>query len=555
MSRAEKNRRNFKRYKCGQPAKVSSNGRTLNAEIVDYSLSGLKLLFEDSPPVKDGDSLRVENKELLYPADGRVVWSRKVREGLMAGFSRSARKGLLKHYLLPDVLHGLRRSFATGMLKVRSGPVEKTVYVRAGEVIYAASDAKEDGLGDMLLREGRIAEKDYARSIELAALTGKNQAAVLVELGHISPAELVGAVHRQVEGIIMSLFDIALGEVEFIEGVLPEGKVIKLRLPVGDLIYRGVKKASAHMGKFTGVSPDALLAFSDDPLNLYQKISYDDADRAMLSNVDGKSRLKELISRSGLAPAAARRSIAALLSAAVVEIVEEETVNDAVEPEKIIETPSSPAGIKAKIEELYANYGERDYYSLFGLRKGETEGLRKAFHALSREFHPDRHFNLSGDARSKLNEIFSHVTQAYRTLADPEKRGRYDASLQTSGARPSSREELAREKYSAGMAEYKNKRFGEAERFFAHAAYLDGGVAGHHLHHGLALAALGEMKKAEQALRRAAELEPSNDEILAELGHVYLRLGFPLRAKGSFKRALKENPSNGRAKQGLSGIP
>jgi tetratricopeptide (TPR) repeat protein len=52
-------------------------------------------------------------------------------------------------------------------------------------------------------------------------------------------------------------------------------------------------------------------------------------------------------------------------------------------------------------------------------------------------------------------------------------------------------------------------------------------------------------------LNRANELKPTNADILAELGHVYMDLGFPLRAKGYFDRALKYDPSSRRAKEGI----
>jgi cytochrome c-type biogenesis protein CcmH/NrfG len=44
---------------------------------------------------------------------------------------------------------------------------------------------------------------------------------------------------------------------------------------------------------------------------------------------------------------------------------------------------------------------------------------------------------------------------------------------------------------------------------------------------------------------------PSNAEYLAELGHVYIELGFKLRAKSAFEKAMHIDPYNKRADEGL----
>jgi len=68
------------------------------------------------------------------------------------------------------------------------------------------------------------------------------------------------------------------------------------------------------------------------------------------------------------------------------------------------------------------------------------------------------------------------------------------------------------------------------------------------------LGRLGRYKEAERAIGRALQLEPANAEYLAEAGHIFIALGMPLRARGSFERALRIEPSNERAREGLSKI-
>lgn len=65
----------------------------------------------------------------------------------------------------------------------------------------------------------------------------------------------------------------------------------------------------------------------------------------------------------------------------------------------------------------------RTYYEVLGVpRNAEEQQIRQAFRRLARQLHPD-----SGSQGS--TERFREVTEAYRTLMDPERRRRYDETL------------------------------------------------------------------------------------------------------------------------------
>ena len=63
------------------------------------------------------------------------------------------------------------------------------------------------------------------------------------------------------------------------------------------------------------------------------------------------------------------------------------------------------------------------------------------------------------------------------------------------------------------------------------------------------------MREAEEAINKAINLNPSNANYTAELGNIYLELGFNARAKATFEKALKLDPSNERVAEGLKNIP
>jgi tetratricopeptide (TPR) repeat protein len=68
---------------------------------------------------------------------------------------------------------------------------------------------------------------------------------------------------------------------------------------------------------------------------------------------------------------------------------------------------------------------------------------------------------------------------------------------------------------------------------------------------GIALSKDEKYKDAERAISRALRAEPSNANYLAEVGHIYLALGLPKRAKGNFEKAISADSSNKRALEGM----
>src|SRR5579883_227882 len=76
---------------------------------------------------------------------------------------------------------------------------------------------------------------------------------------------------------------------------------------------------------------------------------------------------------------------------------------------------------------------QRNYYEVLGLsRTASQQEIKKKYHELARQFHPDR-----AQDKELAQRLFVQINQAYQTLIDPEKRTRYDNSLFTNnGAAP-----------------------------------------------------------------------------------------------------------------------
>ncbi|MCB9668218.1 MAG: DnaJ domain-containing protein [Alphaproteobacteria bacterium] len=64
----------------------------------------------------------------------------------------------------------------------------------------------------------------------------------------------------------------------------------------------------------------------------------------------------------------------------------------------------------------------RDFYNVLGIPRNATQDdVKKAYRSLARRWHPDKN---PGDEAAA--DRFKDITEAYRTLSDPDKRRRYD---------------------------------------------------------------------------------------------------------------------------------
>src|SRR5579884_1364172 len=68
---------------------------------------------------------------------------------------------------------------------------------------------------------------------------------------------------------------------------------------------------------------------------------------------------------------------------------------------------------------------QRNYYEVLGLpRTASQQDIKRKYHELARQFHPDR-----AQDKELAQRLFVQINQAYQTLIDPEKRTRYDNGL------------------------------------------------------------------------------------------------------------------------------
>lgn len=152
------------------------------------------------------------------------------------------RTGNIPDFPLPAVLEGLQKEKATGTLRVRMREAEKTVHFKDGQIVFAASTAAHDRLGEMLVRTGRLSREHLATALELLKKSGgeKKLGALLVERGFVSPKDLFTGLKAQVKEIIYSLFLVEEAAYRFEAGLPPD--TIQLQINFEELLVEIIQR-------------------------------------------------------------------------------------------------------------------------------------------------------------------------------------------------------------------------------------------------------------------------------------------------------------------------
>jgi hypothetical protein len=150
--------------------------------------------------------------------------------------------GNIREVPLPVILQELQKGKATGALVVRRDSVEKCIYVKNGQIVFATSTDGRDRLGEILVKAGLLSREhlDAAGKLYQKNAGFKKIGAILVENGFVSPRDLFAGLKSQVKDILTSLFLWDDAEYRFEERLPPD--VIQLQFDLPELIKEIIER-------------------------------------------------------------------------------------------------------------------------------------------------------------------------------------------------------------------------------------------------------------------------------------------------------------------------
>jgi hypothetical protein len=228
-------------------------------------------------------------------------------------------RGSLSESSLPELLASISRSKETGILNFHDAGRWKAIYFKEGRIIYAMSNAQDDRLGEFLIKTGKVTVRQFLEASKLIQ-PDKKLGAVLVEQGIISPDDLFVAIHRHAEAVVYSLFDWIRGEYEFvIKDLSAEGPMV-LDLDSCNVVVEGIRRLKDYTRIFAGVGPlETVLRPSAEGEGLIHKLNLDEDESQVLSLVNGRLNVEQILAMSYLPNFETLRILFALVSAGVLD--------------------------------------------------------------------------------------------------------------------------------------------------------------------------------------------------------------------------------------------
>lgn len=180
---------------------------------------------------------------------------------------------------------------------------------------------------------------------------------------------------------------------------------------------------------------------------------------------------------------------------------------------------------------------QRNYYEVLGVpQAATTDQIKKKYRELARKFHPD-----VVQDKDLGQRVFSQINQAYRILADPERRAQYNQTLlaaaaSANGSSPTAQATQANRPYSNGAASAAPpEQPVPAQKLEAIAGLLS--------HADNAIMA-GKPVEAGAFCMKVLEIDPRNVRALDIFGDALVQKGKREDAAVQYRKALQIAPSH-----------
>lgn len=208
-------------------------------------------------------------------------------------------EGSLAERDFPDLVQQLYEQRWTGVMTLTNAGVGKSVTVQDGRMVFASSTSRDDRLGELLLRQGRISYRDYVDASQSIA-PGKRLGTILVERSVLTPKDLVKAVIDHTQEIIYGAFQWTEGHYRLQAGP-PSSEAITLKISTPDMIMEGIRRIGSWTRVERGVGGiAAVYTRSEDYENVLAQMNLSFEKLSLLTGLHEPRDVEALCKESSL---------------------------------------------------------------------------------------------------------------------------------------------------------------------------------------------------------------------------------------------------------------
>jgi hypothetical protein len=327
----------------------------------------------------------------------------------------------------------LGRAFADGMtgrLRIRSDKVEKAIYFEAGLPVMASSDDASDRMLAMLVREGTLDSRQYDEAVRVVDATGRKVGAVLVDLGFLRSDELLPAVRRHYESIILTLFAWTSGRWQVDPGVTAGPDRTRLLRHPALLVREGLERGypTERLAQRLGAGRNIfLLDNSTSAADLTSQVVTERPETRVPMLFDGIHSLEDVARASGLPELAVLRIALTLYCFGALRPVEADGAGRAGGRPAVRDLEIDRERVRAR----YALVCESDYFQILGVdRRADANEVRRAHARLRREVAPETLGpEIWHEFKDQVETIREVLDEGLRILSTPSLRSAYEFNL------------------------------------------------------------------------------------------------------------------------------
>lgn len=207
-------------------------------------------------------------------------------------------QGDLKEGDIYFILYYIYKNSISGTLVVNAEDVEKKMFIENRKIVFAASNGKEDALGDYLLKNNLIDKDIYHKTSQYMEKNNKRFGRALIELGYFNYEQLWTWIPIHLQTIVSSFFDIKSGTYRIVTDLEKQKENIVLDMNILSVIVEGMRRfesGSFLVEKFANIE----YLYVTDSRNMTQ-LDLKPYEIHVFDLVRKGAQLKEILKRSEL---------------------------------------------------------------------------------------------------------------------------------------------------------------------------------------------------------------------------------------------------------------
>jgi hypothetical protein len=230
-------------------------------------------------------------------------------------------QGNIDRFTLPEIFQLIANSHKTGTLGIQKDDDIIMIYFEKGQIIYGYGPRKTYHIGQLLRERGRITAEQLEEAVTMQSKKASSErlGQILIQKGYIDRTDLEKVVREQVEELIYSILSWQSGSFKFYENQYPTQEEIKVNISVENAILEGCRRID-EINRTREVLPDfeTVLTIAPSPAERRTDISLQAEEWNLLSLVNGRRSINEIVEISNLDKVITLQKLAALKLAGLI---------------------------------------------------------------------------------------------------------------------------------------------------------------------------------------------------------------------------------------------